>query len=146
MVRLIKKTEVKDVPRKVNGRKSITAEFTEEEYNQIKILAAKSDKSMNAVVREFVRQGLNGTVAENNLEVIVPVIREQVQSVMQPMMERMISLTAKTCVQAGTAAYLSADAILKFVPPTQREEVQDSYETARKKSVQYMKSKVNTEE
>ena len=57
-------------------------------------------------------------------------------------MERQISLTAKTCVQAGTAAYLSADAILKFVPPAQREEVADSYEVARKKALQYMKGKV----
>ena len=62
------------MPRKVPGRKSITVEFTEEEYEQIKILAAKSDKSMNAVVREFARQGLNGSVTENNLEVIVPVV------------------------------------------------------------------------
>lgn len=134
------------MPRKVPGRKSITVEFTEEEYEQIKILAAKSDKSMNAVVREFARQGLNGSVTENNLEVIVPVVREQVQAVMQPMMERMISLTAKTCVQAGTAAYLSADAILKFVPPAQREEVQNSYDAARKKSISYMKMKGNLEE
>ena len=134
------------MPRKVPGRKSITVEFTEEEYEKIKILAAKSDKSMNAVVREFARQGLNGSVTENNLEVIVPVVREQVQAVMQPMMERMISLTAKTCVQAGTAAYLSADAILKFVPPAQREEVQNSYDAARKKSISYMKMKGNLEE
>ncbi len=131
------------MPRKVPGRKSITAEFTEEEYNQIKILAAKSDKSMNAIVREFVRQGLNGNVTENNLEVITPVIREQVQSVMEPMMERMIRLTAKTCIQAGTASYLCAESILKFVPQEERMEIKDSYDSARKKAVAYMKSPVN---
>ena len=138
--------EVIVMPRKVQGRRSITAEFTEEQYEQIKNIAAKSGKSMNAVVREFVCQGLNGNVTEDNLEVIAPVVREQVQSVMQPMMERMISLTAKTCIQAGTAAYLSADAILKFVPPAQREEVHNSYDAARKKSIAYMKMKGNTEE
>lgn len=134
------------MPRRVPGRKSITAEFTEEEYNQIKILAAKSDRSMNAVVREFVKQGLNGNVTENNLEVITPVIREQVQAVMEPMMQRMIKLTAKTCIQAGTASYLCAESLVKFVPVEQRLEVKEAYDAARKKAVAYMKSPVNMEE
>lgn len=134
------------MPRKKNGRQYLTVEFTDEEYAQIRAIASKSHKSMAAVVRDFTTQGLNGTVTENNIEFLSPVIREQVKGVIEPMMERMIALTAKSCIQSGTAAYLSADAILKFVQPSQRTEVQESYEAARKKSIAYMKSRVDIDE
>lgn len=116
-----------------------------ETYNAIKAIAHKENRNMSDVVREWTLSGLNGNVTEKNLEVITPIIREQVRDIMEPMMERMISISAKTCIQAGTAAYLSADAILKFVPREQREEVRDSYEKARKQSVEYMRSKVKTD-
>ena len=83
------------MPRKVEGRKYITVEFTEEEYEQIKILAAKSNTSMNNVIRNFTAAGLNGTVTENNIDVLAPIIREQLKSVVEPMIERTISLNAK---------------------------------------------------
>lgn len=134
------------MPRKVPGREYLTIELTTEDYEQIKAIASKSHTSMNNVARKFITQGLNGTVTENNIEFLAPIIREQIKNVIEPMMERQISLTAKTCVQAGTAAYLSADAILKFVPPAQREEVSDSYEAARKKSIQYLKGKVSLDD
>lgn len=134
------------MPRKKQGRKSITAIFTEEEYNTIQALASKKHTSMNAVVRDFVVQGLNGRVTEDNMEYIAPVIRAQIKSVLEPQMERLIALTAKSCIQSGAAAYLSADAIYKFVPSAQREEVEVSYEQAKKKSLIFMKSKVNMNE
>ena len=69
-------------------------------------------------------------------------IREQLTSILSPMMERMIGLEAKSCIQSGTAAYLCAEAILKFVPPAQRAEVHESYDAARKKAVAAMQGKL----
>lgn len=134
------------MPRLKPGTKSITSIFTDEEYEQIQALAAKKHTSMNAIIRDFVAQGLNGKVTEDNIDFLAPVIREQLKSVLKPQMERLIALTAKSCIQSGTAAYLSADAIYKFVPPEQREEVEVAYEQAKKKSLVYMKSKVNIKE
>ena len=54
----------------------------------------------------------------------------------------MIGLEAKSCIQSGTAAYLCAEAILKFVPPAQRAEVHESYDAARKKAVAAMQGKL----
>lgn len=127
-------------------RKRINVSFDMETYNAIKAIAHKENKNMSDVVREWALRGLNGNVTEKNLEVITPVIREQLRGVMEPMMERMLSLSAKACIQSGTATYLSADAILKFVPKEQREEVRDSYEKARKQAVEFMRSKVRVEE
>ncbi len=126
-----------------NPRINVT--FNTEYYEKIKAIAHKENRDMSDVVREWAIMGLNGELTEKNLDVIVPVIREQIKNIMQPMMEREIALTAKTCVQAGIAANLSADAILKFVPAEQREDVRDSYEKARKQAVKYMRSKTNIE-
>lgn len=127
-------------------RKRINVTFDLETYEKIKATAHKEKRDMSDVVREWTVQGLNGNVTENNIEVLTPIIRKQIESSLTPQMERMIALIAKTCIQAGTAAYLSADAILKFVPPAQRSEVQESYDNARKKAAAYMKSKVDTNE
>lgn len=127
------------MPRKMPGRESITSIFTETEYEQIKLLAAKKNTSMNSIVRDFVIQGLNGTITQNNADFLTPIIREQLTSIINPAVERLSSLSAKTCVQAGAAAYLSAEAILKFVPNEEKEEVVKSYESARKKAVHYLK-------
>ena len=123
-------------------RKRINVTFDIDTYEKIKAIAHKQGRDLSDVVREWTLEGLNGKLSQDNMDVLAPIIRDQIKSILEPMMERQISLTAKTCVQAGTAAYLSADAILKFVPPAQREEVADSYEVARKKALQYMKGKV----
>lgn len=128
------------------NRKRINVTFDIDTYEKIKAFAHKQGRDMSDVVREWTMQGLNGKLSQDNMDVLAPIIREQIRGVVEPMMERQIALTAKTCVQAGTAAYLCADAILKFVPPVQREEVADSYEVARKKSIQYLKGKVLLDE
>lgn len=123
----------------------ISVTLDRDSYNKIKIIAHKQNRDMSDLIREWTIQGMNGELTEKNLEIIVPIIREQIKNVIEPMLERSISLTAKTCIQAGTAAYLSADSILKFVPKEQREDVRESYEKARKQAIEYMRSKVKLE-
>lgn len=134
------------MPKAVQGRKTLSVLLSEEEYGQLQTLAARSRKSMSEIGRNYIKKGMDGDVSENNIEFLAPIIREQVRNVLEPMMERMIALTAKSCVQSGTAAYLAADAILKFVPPAQRREVKESYEAARKKAVAYMKTRADVNE
>lgn len=134
------------MPKYVQGRKSITVRFTDKEYDQLKTLSSKNHKSMSEIAREYTVKGLCGAVTEDNIDFLAPIIREQLQSVLDPKMERMIALQAKTCMQASVAAYLSADAILKFVPPSQRVEVKESYEAAQKKAIIYIKSKTDMNE
>ncbi len=92
------------MPRKKDGRKVISVILTDKEYEQIKLLAAKKHVSMAEIERQFTLQGLNGTLTQDNIEYIVPIIREQLTSILSPMMERMIGLEAKSCIQSGTAA------------------------------------------
>lgn len=125
------------------GNKRISATFTDKDYETIKLIATKNNVSMSEVVRDYTIQGLNGKLTQDNLDVLVPIIREQLSSILDPAINRLASLSAKTCVQAGAAAYLSAEAIAKLVPVELSEEVENSYEAARKKAVQYMRSRTD---
>lgn len=110
-----------------------------EEYDEIRRLASIKHISMSEVCRQYILQGLNGTITQDNIDFLTPIIRSQLKSILDPAVERLATIGAKTCVQAGTAAYLSAEAILKFVPEDLQLEVEESYEAARKKAVRYLK-------
>ncbi|POO87273.1 hypothetical protein [Clostridium sp. 3-3] len=124
----------------------INVSFDPESYEHIKLLAAKQKKSMAEVVRNWALQGLNGDLNAQNIGLITDIVRTQLQDVLRPSIDRLATLNAKTCIQAGTAAYIGAEAILRFVPTSRQQEVELSYELARKKSIAYMKGKINEDE
>jgi hypothetical protein len=124
----------------------INVAFEPEIYEQIEKLAAKQHKSMSEVVRNWSHQGLAGEINRENIGIITDIIRTQLEDVLRPHYNRLASLNAKTCIQSGTAAYLAAEAILKFVPAARQQEIGESFELARKKSIAYMKGKVNEDE
>lgn len=126
-----------------DDRHRINVTFDIDTYNQIKAIADKNNKTTSDIVRSWAMQGLNGTLTKDNVDILVPIIREQLSSIINPAIERLATLSAKACVQSGAAAYLSAEAINRFVQPSEREEVARVYEAARKKSVLYIKGKEN---
>jgi len=127
-------------------RRRINPTFTDVEYDQISNLAGKENKAKAEVVRDWAIEGLNGQLTKDNIEYLTPIIRRELQSVIGPYMERMISLMSKAGIQAGAAAYLSAEAIAKFVPPEDQQDVQETYMAARKKAVGYMRKKLNVDD
>lgn len=124
----------------------INVAFELEAYEQIRLLAAKQHISMAEVVRNWALQGLSGELNADNIGLITDIIRTQLQDVLRPSIDRLASLTAKTCIQSGTAAYLSAESILKFVPVSRQQEVEESYELARKKAIAYLKGRTSEDE
>lgn len=117
-------------------RTSVT--FDDEIYRQLKLIADKNGDSVAATVRELVQRSLDGELAAANITFITGIMREQLKDVMQPYVERLAAISAKSGVQAGAAAYLAAEAIAKFVPDNMQAEVSETYEQARKKAVAYM--------
>ena len=128
------KNNKKDNPR-------ITVTFDDETYEQLKNIADKNHCSISEVVRKYTTNGLNGSLSESNIDYVSAIIREQLRVVMQPLSDRLTSMTAKTCIQASTAAYLTAETIARFVPDEYQEDLIQVYEKARKKGVQYLKQK-----
>ena len=124
----------------------INVSFDPESYENIKRLAAKQHKTMSEVVRNWSLQGLDGELNAQNIDLITDIIRTQMQDILRPSIDRLASINSKTCIQAGTSAYLAAEAILKFVPVTRQQEVEESYELARKKAIAYLKGKTKDNE
>mgnify|MGYP000043535399 FL=1 len=127
-------------------RERITITLDKATYTQIKNIADKNHISISEAVRRYLDAGLNGSLSESNIDYISNIIREQLRIVMQPSIERLAALSAKTCIQASTAAYLTAETIARFVPVELQEDVQQVYEDARKKGVRYTKIKSFDEE
>ena len=123
-------------------RERINVTFDIETYNQIKLIAQKENRSMSDLVRDWTMQGLNGVLTHNNLDVLTPIIRDQLKSIIKPTEERLASLSAKTCVQAGAAAYLTAETIATLLPIQEQKEFEEVYNAARKKAVAYMRGHV----
>lgn len=121
----------------------INVTFKDEDYEQIKLIADKRHCSMSEVCRSYVIDGLNGDLTKSNIDFISAIIREQLKIVLRPSVERLAALSAKTCMQASTSAYLNAEAIAKFVPVELQLDVQNAYNAARKKAVKYIKQRAD---
>ena len=126
--------------------KRINVTFEVSDYEQIRNLAHKEGRTMSEIVREAAIDNLTVLINAENIDMITQIIREQLRAVLKPDIERLAALSAKTCVQSSTAAYLTAETISKFVPLSEQENFRDCYEKARKKGVEYTRRKLDHEE
>lgn len=122
----------------------LTVTLDDENYLQIQNIAHKQGKSMSEVLRTAAMESLTVSINVENIDMITDIIRTQLRDILQPSVERLATLSSKTCVQAAAAAYLAAEAIGKFVPPAQQEEVVEAYNQARRKGVEYTRRKSET--
>lgn len=126
--------------------KRINVTFEVSDYEQIRNLAHKEGRTMSEIVREAAIDNLTVRINAENIDMITQIIREHLRDVLKPDIERLAALSAKTCVQSSTAAYLTAETISKFVPLQEQENFRDCYEKARKKGVEYTRRKLDHEE
>lgn len=124
----------------------INVAFDNETYRQIRLIADRNHCSMSEVVRRYTKEGLNGALTGSNLDYISSVLRDQLRIVLRPSIDRLASLSAKTCIQASTSAYLNAEALARLVPVDLQLDLEDAYCTARKKAVLYTKNKIGEED
>lgn len=122
-----------------NPRINVT--FDKKTYRQLKLIADKQHCSMSEICRQFTQEGLNGDLTKSNIDYISRIIREQMKIILYPSVERLAALSAKTCMQASTSAYLNAEVIAKFVPVELQMDFQEAYNAARKKAVKYIKQR-----
>lgn len=118
--------------------------FDDATFEQIQLISKKESISYAEVIRELVTDSLNGEITRNNIDFISRIMREQIKDVLQPGIERLAAIGAKSGVQSATAAYLTAETIARFLPVELQEDVQDVYIQARKKAVQYMQRKTDS--
>lgn len=127
-----------------NPRYSIT--LTPDMYQQLKNIAAKKNCSVGEVCRTFIQEGLNGNLSQANIDFILPLMRSEIKNVLQPGIERLAALSAKSCMQSGTAAYLCAETLANYVPLSQQREFEEAYNAARKKAAKDIKRNIDSDE
>lgn len=127
--------------RKIENRIRVNVTMELDCHKELAKLATKRNCTIPEVIREFIDEGMSNNYAIDNIDLITNIIREQLKVLLDPAVNRIAALTSKTCVQSATAAYLTAEAINRFVPPENRMDVKDAYDAARKKGVAYVKEK-----
>lgn len=112
-------------------------------YEKVKNIADKKGESVSEVFRQLVNDGLTLEVGNENKDVLASIVRDEVSAVLKQSVERLASLSAKSGTMAATAAFLNVQALMDLVPKERQKNVREMYESARKKAVEYMKTKTN---
>lgn len=126
------------------GRVNVT--FTEEELKHIEGISKKRGISSSEYVRELYYEGKKICGANENIDFIVEIIEDRLESILKPHIERLASISVKGSVMSATSTFLNAQALADLVPLERRREVAEVYEKARLKGVAYVKNRVNDED
>ena len=129
----------------MNKTRHVGIQITDELFRTLDNIAKKQGTSISEVIRNFIFQGLNDEVTKENMDFISRVIREQLDLVIAPYINRLTGQMNKAGVMAATAAFLNSETIQNLVPPDRRKKAQDVYIQARKQGVNYMKDPTYTE-
>ena len=116
-----------------------SVKLEQEQFDIIENIAKKEGTTISEVMRDLIDKGLSERVLEDNTNLIAGVVRQQLEVVMKPHIERLAALSSKTGHMASTATFLNVQSLMDLVPPERRKDVVVMYESARKKAVAYMK-------
>jgi hypothetical protein len=112
-------------------------------YNQINDLAEQKDKSVNSTITYLIKKGLDLELTSENTDLIAKIVRQQLEVVIKPHVDRLAALSSKSGHMSATAAFLSAQAFQDLVPKEQRRNVKEMFDNARKKGAEFMRVKVD---
>lgn len=113
----------------------------EKTYNAIKSISETTGSSVADVSRQLITKGLATEWVDENVDLVSSIVRQQLEVVMKPHVERLAKLSSKSGHMAATAAFLNVQALMDLVPPERKKDVKVMYDSARKKAAEYMKTK-----
>ncbi|MDI9241924.1 hypothetical protein [Fusibacillus kribbianus] len=113
-----------------------------ESYEKLKLYAHKEGRSMSEVAAEYIEAGLKGEVGLDNIDLITKIIREQLNNVIEPYIDRLAALSAKGALYGATSMLLNAETISRFVDVDQQMDIQEAYNKAKARAVEITKIKI----
>lgn len=125
----------------LESRKRITVTLEESTYIKIQNIAKQNDDSITVVVRHLLERGLAKEFNDESADLIAHIVRQQMDAVIKPHIERLARISSKTGHMASTSVFLNAQALTDLVPTERRRDIRTMYENARKQAVQFMKTK-----
>lgn len=118
-----------------------TIRLDKKTYEQLNEIAKNRDEKLAFVIRKYIEKGLAIEYVDESKDIIATLIREQLDAVLKPYVKRLAALSSKSGHMSATAAFLNVQALMDLVPAEKRKNVREMYESARKKSAAYMKTK-----
>lgn len=123
--------------------KRYSLSLDDETYEKVENIVKKTGKSRAEVSRELIIKGLASEWVEESSDLIADIIRQQMEIVIKPHIERLASLSSKSGMMSATSTFLNVQALMDLVPTEKRKDVRPMYEKARKMSVEYMRNKTD---
>lgn len=120
--------------------KQIHVRLDDKTIDQVKKLAKKSGISEAQATRDLIKKGLAMEWSDENTDELSKLIRDQLEIVIKPHVERICSLSSKSGHMSATAAFLNMQSLLDIVPVERRKDIRTLYDSARKKAVEYMRT------
>lgn len=112
-------------------------------YEKLINITQVSGDSLAEVSRKLIKKGLAKEFVEDSEDIISKVVRQQLEVVLKPHIERLAALSSKSGHMSATAAFLNVQALIDLVPKENKKNVKTMYESARKKAVEYMRIRTN---
>ena len=112
-------------------------------YEVIQNMAKKEGISVTEVILKLLDKAMSERIIEDNMDLMAKVMRQQMEIVLKPHVERLAAISSKTGHMAATSAFLNTQALMDLVPVEKRKDAKQMYENARKKAVVYMKTKTD---
>ncbi len=106
---------------------------------EIDAISKKTGDSIAEVTRQLIKKGLAAGWVDENADMITHIVRQQLEAVMKPHVERLAKLSVKSGIMSATSTFLNVQAFQDLVPKEMRKLPIDMYEKARKKAAEYMK-------
>lgn len=119
--------------------KRFSISIDEETYKEIERISNSTEESIAEVTRDLIKKGLKGNWMEDNRNDIASIVRSSMELVIKPHVERLAKISAKGGHMSATATFLNVQALIDLVPKERGKDVIKMYESARVKSVSYMK-------
>lgn len=117
-----------------------TIRLDRETYKTLNNIAVNKNEPLANIIRETIKEGLINKITEENADLIAVTVRQQLEIVLKPHIERLAALSSKSGHMSATAAFLNVQALMDLVPTEKRKDVLAMYESARKKAVAYMRT------
>lgn len=118
-----------------------TIRLDQETYSKLNAIAESRKEPLANVIRETINKGLAMDWSDENAHLIAMVVKKQVDNAMKGHVDRLAKLSSKSGHMSATAAFLNVQALLDLVPPENKKDVHEMYESARKKAIEYMRTK-----
>ncbi|MBU3173262.1 hypothetical protein [Clostridium estertheticum] len=124
-----------------NTFKRYSISVDDDVYEKIMNISQISGESLAEVTRLLIKKGLATNYIEESKDIIASVVKEQLELVLKPNVERLAKIGSKSGHMAATAAFLNVQALMDLVPSEKRKDVTAMYDKARKKAATYMRQK-----